>query len=176
MGKAIANGVPISVLAGRRELMEGLAPLGDTFFSGTFNGHLLNVAIANRCCEILESEPPYDHLAALGGALREGIERAIADTGVAARVQQYGSVWSLYFTGSEVSSYRDIAGFTLDKNDPVQRAYQRFMLTRGFYIHPHYMIRGYLTAAHTHEQVTAAVAATHEFFQAHRADLGGDAG
>jgi glutamate-1-semialdehyde 2,1-aminomutase len=171
MGKAIANGVPISVLAGRRDLMEGLSPLGPTFFSGTFNGHLLNVAIANRCCQILAEDPPYEHLASLGAALREGIEAAIEETGIDARVQQFGSVWSLYFTRDEIGSYRDIARFSLTKNDPVQSAYQRFMLTRGFYIHPHYMIRGYLTAAHTLEQIEGAVAATREFFIANAADL-----
>jgi glutamate-1-semialdehyde 2,1-aminomutase len=171
MGKGIANGVPISVLAGRRDLMEGLSPLGSTFFSGTFNGHLLNVAIANRCCQILASEPPYDHLSLLGATLREGIEAAIQETGIAARVQQFGSVWSLYFTGDPVTSYRDIARFSLDKNDPMQSAYQRFMLTRGFYIHPHYMIRGYLTEAHTVEQIERAVAATREFFVANAGEL-----
>lgn len=175
MGKAIANGVPISVLAGRRDLIEGLSPLGSTFFSGTFNGHLLNVAIANRCVELLETDPPYEHLAALGGALRDGIAQAIADTGVGAIVQQFGSVWSLYFTREAVESYRDIARSSRDKNDPVQRAYQRFMLTRGFYIHPHYMIRGYITAAHTHEQIDGAVAATRDFLTANAERLGGAA-
>lgn len=171
LGKAMANGVPISALAGRQDLMEGLAPLGDTFFSGTFNGHVLNVAAANRCCEILATDPPYTHLTTLGETLRQGIEAAITETGIDARLQQFGSVWSLYFTRDEVRNYRDIARFSLTKTDPVQVAYQRFMLTRGFYIHPHYMIRGYLTAAHTVDQVEEAVAATREFFEANADDL-----
>src|SRR4029077_3461190 len=64
LGKAIANGFPIAVLAGRKEVMRDLAPLGGAYSSGTFNGHLLNVAVAKRCCEILESDPPYEALTA----------------------------------------------------------------------------------------------------------------
>jgi glutamate-1-semialdehyde 2,1-aminomutase len=164
LGKAIANGMPIAVLAGKSELMEQLSPLGDTFFSGTFAGQIFNVAVASRNVEILSDEPPYDHLFALGSALREGLDAAIRESGIEARVEQYGSVWSLYFTAKPVSTYRDIARFTADKNDPTQRAYQRFLLTRGIYVHPHYMIRGYLTAAHTVEHVHALVDASREFF------------
>ena len=72
LGKAMANGFPISVLAGRSEVMEDLSPLGPSYFSGTFNGHVLNVAVANRCCEILESEPPYESLSALGSCSAPG--------------------------------------------------------------------------------------------------------
>lgn len=171
LGKAIANGYPISVLAGRSSVMADLAPLGDAYYSGTFNGHLLNVAVANRCCEILTSDPPYEMLAALGTALREGVERAIDDLGVAARIEQFGSVWTLYFTRAEIRNYRDTARLATGTGGAMQAAYRRFMLSRGFYIHPHTVLRGYLTAAHTREQVDAAVAATRAFLELHADEL-----
>jgi glutamate-1-semialdehyde 2,1-aminomutase len=171
LGKAVANGFPISVLAGRAEIMDGLAPIGPTFYSGTFNGHTLNVAVANRSVELLEEDPPYERLNELGTALRTGIEAAIAESGASAQVQQFGSVWSVYFTTDPIHTYRDIARFSQNKDHPANVAYQRFLLTRGFYVHPHYMIRGYLTSAHRREDIDALVEATREFLMHQGAEL-----
>jgi glutamate-1-semialdehyde 2,1-aminomutase len=171
LGKAIANGFPISVLAGRSAVMADLAPLGGAYYSGTFNGHFLNVAVANRCCEILSSDPPYAALDELGAALRQGIDDAIADLGVRARIEQFRSVWTLYFTREEIRNYRDIAALAVGEGAAIQAEYRSFMLARGFYIHPHTVLRGYLTAVHTEEQIKAAVAATREFFELHAEEL-----
>ena len=171
MGKAIANGMPISAIAGRAEIMDGYAPVGRTFFSGTFYGHVLNVAVANGCVRILEEEPPYARLDALAQRLRYGIAAAIEETGVAATIKQFASVWALYFTKNPIRSYRDTAGFAQLKNYPMHAAYQRWMLTKGIYIHPHFFIRGYLNGAHTEDDVERTISATRDFFIMHRAML-----
>jgi len=171
LGKAMANGFPISVLAGRSEVMKDLSPLGPSYFSGTFNGHVLNVAAANRCCEILEIDPPYESLAALGSTLRQGIEDAIRDTDVPAGIAQFGSVWSLHFSVEPIGNYRDLARMGGSREKAAEVAYRRFMMTRGYYIHPHTVIRGYLTTSHTRDQIDGAIAATREFFEGYRDKL-----
>jgi glutamate-1-semialdehyde 2,1-aminomutase len=167
--------MPISAIAGKAELMKGFAPLGSTFFSGTFYGHVLNVAVAEGCARILVESPPYSRLDVLGNRLREGIDAAIEETGVVATVRQLGSVWALYFTRKPIRSYRDMADFAQVKNHPVHSAYQRWMLTNGIYIHPHFFIRGYLNDAYTADDVDRIVAATRGFFIAHRKALLPDA-
>jgi glutamate-1-semialdehyde 2,1-aminomutase len=165
-GKAIANGYPVAALAGKRSVMRDLAPLGNAYYSGTFNGHLLNTALALRCLEILEADPPYERLAALGARLRDGIARAIADTGVDASIGQLGSVFSLYFTRRKLTSYRDIVRHSSGNGGALQAAYQRFLLARGIYLHPlGYVIRGYLTDAHTTADVDELVIATRAFLE-----------
>jgi glutamate-1-semialdehyde 2,1-aminomutase len=171
MGKAVANGMPISVVAGKATFMDGYAPIGRTFFSGTFYGHVLNVAVANGCAALLEMDPPYARLDALGKRLRVGIQAAIDETGVAATIKQLGSVWALYFTKAPIRSYRDMAGFAQVKNHPVHAAYQRWMLARGIYIHPHFFVRGYLNDAHSEEDIERTIAATREFFRTYREHL-----
>lgn len=175
LGKGIANGFPLSVLAGRADVMDTLARPGGAYVSGTYNGHLLNVAIGDRCVEILEEDPPYERLAALGAAVGRGIEEAIEETGVAASVSQFGSVWGLYFTREPIASYRDIARFATGRIAEIQIAYRRFMLSRGFYFQPHNVIRAYMCAAHTLEHVEGAVAATREFFELHADELSNEA-
>src|SRR5581483_7515319 len=155
----------------RSSVMADLAPLGGAYYSGTFNGHLLNVAVANRCCEILVSDPPYEALNELGSACKQGVPEAIEQLGVRARLDQFGSVWCLYFTRDEVKNYRDIAALAAGRGGELQAEYRSFMLSRGFYIHPHTVLRGYLTTAHTREQIDGAVAATAEFLEAHAGEL-----
>jgi len=171
MGKAVANGMPISVVAGKARLMEGYAPLGPTFFSGTFYGHVLNVAVANACARLLEADPPYARLDALGERLRAGIQATIDETGVAATMRQLGSVWALYFTKAPIRCYRDMAHFARVKNHPVHAAYQRWMLERGIYIHPHFFVRGYLNDAHSEEDIERTIAATRDFLVTYRQHL-----
>jgi glutamate-1-semialdehyde 2,1-aminomutase len=164
LGKAIANGMPLSAVAGRADVVDGITPVGKTFLSGTFYGHVLCVALADGCIRLLESEPPYAKLSSLGNALKTGIQAAISETGVAAQIRQFDSVWTLYFTQELISSYRDVARFARGKNHPVHVAYRRWMLTKGIYIHPHSFIRGYLNDAHTAEDIGKIVGATREFF------------
>jgi glutamate-1-semialdehyde 2,1-aminomutase len=171
LGKAVANGFPVSVLAGRADLMSNLAPQGGVLFAGTFAGHVLNLAAALKTTEILSRDGFHARLEHLGGRLKEGIQDAIEDIGVRAQIKQIGSVWTLYFTDSPIRTYRDLASFAKDKENYLQRLYRHHMLERGIYIHPHYMLRGYITAAHTDEDIERTVGATAEFLRAHRSLL-----
>ncbi|MBA8903162.1 aspartate aminotransferase family protein [Phyllobacterium sp. P30BS-XVII] len=171
MGKAIANGMPISAIAGKAEIMNGFAPLGKTFFSGTFYGHVLNVAVANGCMQVLENEPPYEYLDRLGNRLKAGIDAAIDEIGIPATVRQHGSVWGLYFTRRDLIGYRDMASFAQTKEHPIHSSYQRWMLENGIYIHPHFIVRGYLNAAHTEADIDRLVDATRRYFVAHKENL-----
>jgi glutamate-1-semialdehyde 2,1-aminomutase len=168
MGKAIGNGFPISVLCGRGDIMDRLGPKGDVLFAGTFAGHTLNVAAALACTAIVLEGAIHGHLAELGARLTDGIQAAIDESGVRVQVRQSAGVWTIYFTDQPIRRFRDFARFAMDKNHPVQRAYRNWLLERGIYVHPHYMIRGFLTGAHTAADVDRVVEATRDFLWAHR--------
>ena len=168
MGKAIGNGFPISVLAGRADVMDHLGPKGDVLFAGTFAGHTLNTAAALECTRVVLEGSIHDHLRALGSRLTSGIQAAIDETGTPVQVREIAGVWTIYFTDEPIRRFRDFARFAMDKNHPVQRAYRDWLLERGIYVHPHYMIRGFLTGAHTTDDVDRLVDATASFLDAHR--------
>ena len=168
MGKALGNGFPISVLCGRADIMDRLSPKGDVLFAGTFAGHTLNTAAALECTRIVLEGAIHDHLARLGRRLTMGIQAAIDETGARAQVRESAGVWTIYFTDKPIRRFRDFARFAMDKDHPVQRAYRNWLLERGIYVHPHYMIRGFLTGAHTDDDVVRLVDATAGFFRAHR--------
>jgi len=80
LGKAIANGFPISVLCGRGDIMDRLGPKGDVLFAGTFAGHTLDVAVALEVTGIVQERAIHQHLATLGRRLTDGIQATIEET------------------------------------------------------------------------------------------------
>jgi glutamate-1-semialdehyde 2,1-aminomutase len=171
MGKAVANGFPLSLVAGKKEFMAQLAPEGKTFFSGTFNGQILTVVAGLACTDILVRDDVHTHLNMLGARLRDGIDEHIQHLGVRAQVAQRGSIWCIYFTDQPLHRFREMAEFTKDKLHPLQRAFQRWMLGRGFYIHPTYSLRAFISAAHTEEDIDLTIAAVGDFLREYREDL-----
>ncbi len=168
MGKALGNGFPISVLAGRADIMDHLGPKGDVLFAGTFAGQAMNCAIALEVTRIVREGAIHEHLGRLGARLTGGIQAAIDATGARAQVRSIAGVWTVYFTDEPIRRFRDFARFAMDKNHPVQRGYRSWLLERGIYVHPHYMIRGFLTGAHSEADVDRLVEATASFLEANR--------
>ena len=72
-GKALGNGMPISALVGKAELMDRLE---DVFFSGTHGGETLSLAAAHAVLDHLDARA-YEDLYAKGEYLRTGIQQAI---------------------------------------------------------------------------------------------------
>lgn len=95
-GKAIANGFVIAALTGRSKIMSLMAPEGPSFFSGTFNGHLLSVVACQKTIEIMRNEPVHEKLYRLGKMMADGINDAIRKTGIRAICYNYGSIWCVY--------------------------------------------------------------------------------
>jgi glutamate-1-semialdehyde 2,1-aminomutase len=165
-GKAMANGFPISAVVGARRYMSCFVPDGDVLFAGTFTGQLVNVAAALACIGVLEgADAPYERMNLLTTRLCDGIAAAIEETGVEAQIRHLGSVWAMYFTRGGIRRYRDLSGFVGTKEGVAQRALQRWLLGHGVYVHPHELVRGYVTAAHGEEEIERTIAAVTGFLR-----------
>jgi glutamate-1-semialdehyde aminotransferase len=92
-GKALGNGMPISALAGRAELMEGLR---DVFFSGTHGGETLSLAAARATLDVIAQEPVHEHLWRLGRRLQDGLLSAIEHHDLGAWIDCSGAApWTI---------------------------------------------------------------------------------
>lgn len=74
-GKALGNGVPISVIVGRAEVMD---MFNEIFFSFTFGGDMLGIAAAGAVLDVLQREPVLEDVAAIGSRLVAGMHELIA--------------------------------------------------------------------------------------------------
>lgn len=78
-GKGIANGYPVSAVAGRRDIMRQME---EVFFSFTFGGELLSLAAANATLQKLEREPVLATVDQTGRTVSDGVTALIAEHGL----------------------------------------------------------------------------------------------
>ena len=86
-GKALGNGVPISAIVGRAEVME---VFDSAFFSFTFGGDALGIAAAGAVLDVLETEPVLAHVEKIGRALLDGMGGQIERHGLGRHVRLAG--------------------------------------------------------------------------------------
>ena len=148
-GKAVAGGAPLSVVAGRREVMEQMYGAG-VAFGGTFNGNPLSLAIADATLTELAKDggAPIARANRAGDALRAGIEGLAAKHGLPLTVCGFGAAFALHFTGRrELLDYRD----TLDDDKALLARYLARALDEGLHLLPDGRI--YVSAAHGEAEV-----------------------
>ncbi|MEZ4564818.1 MAG: aspartate aminotransferase family protein [Thermomicrobiales bacterium] len=130
--KALANGMPLSSVSGREDLMLQLAPTGPVVHSGTYSGHLLSVLAALATLEILAEPGVYDRVNATGERFYADLQGVFDRAGVPARVQGMGARFGIYFgvTGP-VRTWSDALGHDHDLN----RRFTAGCFERGVYFH-----------------------------------------
>lgn len=132
-GKAVAGGAPLSVVAGRKEIVELIG--SGVAFGGTFNGNPVSLAAAAATLE----ELGRDHGGTLvqanrrGEALMKGISASAARRGVAMLVSGFGAAFAVHFTArSHLEQYRDL----LDDDTALLARFLLELLRRGVFALP----------------------------------------
>jgi glutamate-1-semialdehyde 2,1-aminomutase len=149
LGKVIGGGLPLAAVGGAAVFMDELAPRGKIYQAGTLSGNPLAVAAGLKTLEVLERENPYRRMALLGERLSVQINTAAASKGLPFRCAQHEGVFTVFFRPQPVKNLADAMGCDT-------RAYaQHFhsMLNRGFYLPPSQFEVGFISAAHTQEDV-----------------------
>ena len=146
MAKAIANGYPCAVLAGREDLMIRFSSAGgDVFVGGTYNGHPVATAAALATIAELEDGTVHERIFRLGDKARRGMQ-AIADRlDIEMTVAGYGSVFVPYFMSGAITRYADL----LRNNTEADTMFRSEMCKRGVFMLPMAMKRNHISAAHT---------------------------
>ena len=160
MGKAIANGYPMAVLAGRRDLMEffNTKPGGTVFFAGTYNGHAVGTSAALATIEIMEREPVHEHIFRLGDRMRRGLTEIHQRFGIEATVVGFGSIFVTYFMEGPTANYTDLM-----KNDAARFTdYRRRLMSRGVFKIPVNLKRAHISYSHTDADIDQTLQAAED--------------
>jgi len=161
LGKVLGGGLPVAAFGGRKEIMEHVAPIGPVYQAGTLSGNPLAMAAGIATLDVLKDDAAYDHLELIGAKLETGLRECAKQVGVAVRVYRAGSMFCLYFTDREVSDYALAA--TSDK-----KAFVRYfwgLLERGIYTAPSPFEAGFLSLAHSPEDIEKTLTAAQEALQ-----------
>jgi glutamate-1-semialdehyde 2,1-aminomutase len=154
-GKALGGGLPLSAVAGRREIVEQIAG-GGVAFGGTFNGNPISLAAADAALGELERDGGATIARAnrSGERLMEGIRTLAREAEVPLEMTGFGAAFALHFTAQgPPRQYRD----TLADDRPRLARYLMRALEQGIYLLPDGRV--YVSAAHTAEEIDETVAA-----------------
>ena len=151
LGKVIGGGLPLAAVGGAAVFMDELAPRGKIYQAGTLSGNPLAVAAGLKTIEILERDDPYPRLEQLGLQVADIINTAAASKGLPFRCAQYGGVFTVFFARQPVKNLADA------RRCDTQAYAQHFhtLLNRGYYLPPSQFEVGFISAAHSEEDVTA---------------------
>lgn len=133
IGKCVAGGTPLSVIAGRRDIMEHMAPLGASAHSGTYAGHLIPVMAANATLDEIDKPTFYEKIYGLASRLYTGLAGIFSDSKLNIKVQGLGARFGLYFgiKKDRVQTWRDC----WDNDTVMNLKFYELMLKRGVYFH-----------------------------------------
>jgi len=155
--KSLGGGLPLAAVTGRAEIMDFLSPDGPVYQAGTLSGNPLAMAAGLAQLRELERVNGWARLEELGAAFEAGARSALKTAGKDYVFQRIGSMFCLYFTSGEIWNLTDAqrsdrAGFG---------RYFHSCLDQGVYFAPSQFEAGFLSLAHTPEDLerTAAVVA-----------------
>jgi glutamate-1-semialdehyde 2,1-aminomutase len=154
-GKAVANGYPIAVIGGKRQLMDFFVhsdPSRRVLLAGTFNAHPVPTAAAIATMErlLMNDGEVYRHVEALGARMQRGIEEVVSAAGLCAVVARQGSAFCIYFMDHEPKDWHDLAehhDFALDAR------MRKDLVEQGIYFFPTPVKQCSISAAHTEEDI-----------------------
>ncbi|MBL9135612.1 MAG: glutamate-1-semialdehyde 2,1-aminomutase [Verrucomicrobiales bacterium] len=154
-GKIIGGGLPVGALAGRADLMDLLAPLGPVYQAGTLSGNPLAMAAGIAALKALQDRVAYQRLEQLGAALESGLRRAAKQAGIPVQLQRIGSLFCGYFTSQPVWNLDD--AMSSDRGRFAQ--FFHGMLERGIYLAPSQFEAGFISTAHTEQDIEQTIRA-----------------
>jgi glutamate-1-semialdehyde 2,1-aminomutase len=154
-GKAVANGYPLAVLGGKKDLMDYFVhpePSKRVLLGGTYNAHPVPTIAAIATVERLlrNGGEVYHYVEHLGERVQKGIENIVSELGLTAVVSRQGSAFCLYFMDHCPKDWHDLASHHHFKVDEQMR---REMIERGVYFFPLATKQCSISFAHTEEDI-----------------------
>lgn len=156
LGKIIGGGLPVGAFGGKKEIMQQISPLGPVYQAGTLSGNPLSMAAGMKTLTLACQDGIHVELNRKAKRLVEGIMAKAKEAGIAMTCNQVGAMFGLFFSDEE-----KITGFEqVMKSD--QERFKKFfhgMLDEGIYLAPSAFEAGFVSAAHTDEDIDASIEA-----------------
>ncbi|SLM62053.1 MULTISPECIES: glutamate-1-semialdehyde 2,1-aminomutase [Dickeya] len=161
LGKIIGGGMPVGAFGGRRDVMQALAPTGPVYQAGTLSGNPVAMAAGFACLSEVAKPGVHQQLTALTTRLAEGLLAAAREQHIALVVNHVGGMFGIFFTDSaSVTCYQDVLKCDVER-------FKRFfhlMLAEGVYLAPSAFEAGFMSLAHSTQDIDATIEAARRCF------------
>jgi len=154
-GKVIGGGMPLAAFGGTKDVMSQLAPLGPVYQAGTLSGNPVATACGLATLKEISKPGFFDALSAKTQGLVKGLEGAARDAGVPLVGDSQGGMFGFFFADSLPQNYGVVMATDKER-------FNRFfhgMLDRGVYLAPALYEAGFVSAAHSADDIDATVQA-----------------
>lgn len=156
LGKVIGGGMPIGAVGGRQEIMSHLAPEGAVYQAGTLSGHPLSMAAGYKTLSLLEKPDYYTNLSKLTKTLITTLQGVATAHKVPFFASSIGGMFGFCFTTlNEIKNYHDVAM----SNETFFKQFYHGMLTEGVYLAPSMYEAGFVSGAHSQNEITQTAVA-----------------
>ncbi len=151
-GKIAGGGVPLSVVAGRKDVMSVVSPRvregpNYVYHSGTYNGSVLGLSHALATLDVLERKGTYPAVFRRTEQVRKGLREIFSDAGIDVQLPGIGAMFNVIFSARPVGCHRD----TLMSDSVRRTVFDYMMLLNGVYIVPKRRLN--FSAVHTAPQM-----------------------
>jgi glutamate-1-semialdehyde 2,1-aminomutase len=159
-GKIIGGGMPVGAYGGRLDLLSQIAPSGPIYQAGTLSGNPVAMAAGLATLKLIQEPGFYEGLAENTRRLRDGLEAAAAEVGIAFTTTGVCAMFGLYFCEGPINGYADAM-----RSDSSR--FNRFfhgMLERGVYFAPSAFEAGFLSSKHGDAEIEQTLSAARTVF------------
>ena len=161
-GKIIGGGMPVGAYGGKREIMEKIAPLGPVYQAGTLSGNPIAMEAGLAMLEVIQAPGFYAELERKTILLTDGLVAVAREAGVPFSVNRVCGMFGLFFSAEKVETFAQATACDV-------AAFNRFfhaMLDRGVYLAPSAFEAGFISTAHSEQDIADTLDAARAAFKA----------
>jgi glutamate-1-semialdehyde 2,1-aminomutase len=161
LGKIIGGGLPVGAFGGRREIMELLSPVGGVYQAGTLSGNPLAMSAGIATLKLLQQNGFYQMIEEKSAYLEKGLLEAAKESPIPTCWVRVGGMFCTYFQKGPVHSFAD----ALRSDTAAFGKFFRAMLEAGINLAPSQFEAGFMSAAHSYDDLDRTVEAARRAFR-----------
>ncbi|MHA7881460.1 MAG: glutamate-1-semialdehyde 2,1-aminomutase [Saccharospirillum sp.] len=161
LGKVIGGGMPVGAFGGRAEIMDCLAPTGPVYQAGTLSGNPVAMAAGLAVLNQIDQPGVYEQLTERTQALTQGLEAAAREAGIGLTTNSAGSMFGFFFSNEpRVSRFSQVTQCDTERFNRFFHA----MLDEGVYLAPSSFEAGFMSLAHSEQDIDSTLEAARRAF------------
>ncbi|MEC7595905.1 MAG: glutamate-1-semialdehyde 2,1-aminomutase [Pseudomonadota bacterium] len=162
LGKIIGGGLPVAAFGGKREIMNHIAPLGPVYQAGTLSGNPLSMASGIAMLSALEADKSfYQDLGRRASQLVDGVVTEAKSHDIPMTSNYVGGMFGLFFSSEDrVTNFSQASGCNIE----LFKKFFNAMLKKGIYLAPSAYEAGFLSTAHTDDDINTTIDAASAVF------------